>query len=91
LADILEPLYALLQLGVAFVDSFIAHPTLQDREVNFVTYWEAVLGGTHRTSIPQNWKIVRVCIESTAKSQSLIAPHPPSSFAKDLLWLEPKF
>ena len=54
LADILEPLYTLLQLGVAFVDSVIAHPTFQDREGNFVTYWEAVLGGTYGTSIPQN-------------------------------------
>ena len=69
LADILEPLYTLLQLGVTFVDSVIAHPTFQDREGNFVTYWEAVLGGTYGTSIPQKLKD-RPCMEEPSWSRS---------------------
>lgn len=60
LADILEPVFTILEARVAYVHSLVAHSTFQDCEGNFVTCWEVVLGGTYGTRILHKWKTVRV-------------------------------
>ena len=59
LAETLEPIYTLLEMGMAFVESFRVTATFEDDEGNFVTDWEAVLGGTYSTGIALRWRTVR--------------------------------
>ena len=59
LAEVLEPIHTLLKMGMAFVESFRVTATFEDGEGNFVTAWEAVLGGTHSTGIALRWRTVR--------------------------------
>lgn len=42
-----------------YVESFRVTATFEDGEGNFVTDWEAVLGGTYSTGIALRWRTVR--------------------------------
>ena len=59
MASVLEPIYTLFEMGMAFVESFRATANSQDSVGNFITDWEAVLGRTQLTSITLRWRTVR--------------------------------
>jgi hypothetical protein len=59
MADVLEPINTLLEMGLASIVSFRATARAQDTEGNFVTDWETVLGGTYSTGRPVRWRTVR--------------------------------
>ena len=59
MADVLEPINTLLEMGLASVVSFRTTASAQDAEGNFITDWESVLGGTYSTGIPVRWRTVR--------------------------------
>ena len=59
MASVLEPIYTLFEMGMAFVESFRATANSQDSVGNFITDWEAVLGRTQLTSITFRWRTVR--------------------------------
>jgi hypothetical protein len=68
MADVLEPIHTLLEMGLAWIVSFRATASAQDSEGNFTTDWETVLGGTYSTGIPLRWRTVRAW-----KSRAVIA------------------
>ncbi len=59
MADVLEPINTLLEMGLASIVSFRATARAQDTDGNFVTDWETVLGGTYSTGRPVRWRTVR--------------------------------
>jgi len=59
MASVLEPIYTLFEMGMAFVESFRATANSQDSVGNFLTDWEAVLGRTQLTGITFRWRTVR--------------------------------
>jgi hypothetical protein len=59
MADVLEPIHTLLEMGLASIALFRATANAQDAEGNFITDWEAVLGGTYSTSTAVRWRTVR--------------------------------
>jgi len=54
------PVYMLLEMGMAFVESFRVICMFQDAEGNFVSDWETVLGGSYATGNPVRWRTIRV-------------------------------
>ncbi len=59
MADVLEPINTLLEMGLASIVSFRATASAQDGEGNFITDWGTVLGGTYSTGIAVRWRTVR--------------------------------
>jgi hypothetical protein len=59
MADVLEPINILLEMGLASIVSFRPTEREQDTEGNFVTDWETVLGGAYSTGRPVRWRTVR--------------------------------
>jgi hypothetical protein len=59
MADVLEPINTLLEMGLASVLSFRATASAQDAEGNFTTDWETLLGGTYSTGTAVRWRTVR--------------------------------
>jgi hypothetical protein len=59
LADVLEPINTLLEMGLGSILSFRASASVQDNEGNFVTDWETVLGGTYAKGGAVRWRTVR--------------------------------
>jgi len=59
MADVLEPINTLLEMGLASIVSF--HPTEREQDTvgNLITDWETVLGGTYATGIAIRWRTVR--------------------------------
>jgi len=68
MADVLEPIHTLLEMGLASIASFRVTASAQDAEGNFTTDWETVFGGTHSTGIAVRWRTVRAW-----KSRKVIA------------------
>jgi hypothetical protein len=68
MAAVLEPMYTLLELGLASIASFRATASAQDAEGNFATDWETVLGGTYASGVAVRWRTVRAW-----KSRKVIA------------------
>jgi hypothetical protein len=68
MADVLEPVNTLLEMGLASIISFRTTASAQDSEGNFITDWETVLGGTYSTGMPVRWRTVRAW-----KSHAVIA------------------
>ena len=60
MAHAFEPVYMLLEMGMAFVSSLRVISMFQDAQGNFVSDWEAVLGGSYATSNPLRWRTIRV-------------------------------
>lgn len=60
MAHAFEPVYMLLEMGMAFVSSFRVISMFQDAQGNFVSHWEAVLGGSYATGNPLRWRTIRV-------------------------------
>jgi len=59
MADVLEPINTLLEMGLASIVSFRATASAQDAEGNFTTDWETVFGGTYSTGMAVRWRSVR--------------------------------
>jgi hypothetical protein len=59
MANLLEPINTMLEMGLASIVSFRATRSAQDPEGNFITDWEAVFGGTDWTSTSVRWRTVR--------------------------------
>ena len=59
MADVLEPINTLLEMGLASIVSFRPTEREQDTEGNFITDWETVLGGAYSTGRPVRWSTVR--------------------------------
>jgi hypothetical protein len=79
MADVLEPINTLLEMGLASIVSFRATASAQDAKGNFTTDWETVFGGTYSTDIGVRWRTVRAW-----KSRVLIAER-----IDDLPWPKP--
>lgn len=60
MAHAFEPVYTLLEMGLAFVGSFRVISMFQDAQGNFVSDWETVLGGSYATGNPLRWRTSRV-------------------------------
>jgi len=59
MADMLEPINTLLEVGMASILSLRATASAQDAEGNFITDWETVLGGAYATGRAIRWRTVR--------------------------------
>jgi hypothetical protein len=59
MADVLEPINTLLEMGLASIVSFRVTASAQDTEGNFITDWETLLGGTYATGRAVRWRTVR--------------------------------
>ena len=59
LADVLEPVHAVLEMGVGCVDVFRVVSSLQDSHGDLISEWEAVLGGPYSTGHSIRWRTVR--------------------------------
>ena len=59
MADVLEPINMLLEMGLASIAFFRPTVRAQDTDGNFITDWETVLGGTYATGRPVRWRTVR--------------------------------
>jgi hypothetical protein len=60
LADVLEPVHTVLEVGVGCVDVFRVVSTFQDSQGDVISEWEAVLGGPYSTGTAIRWRTVRV-------------------------------
>ena len=59
LAGVLEPVHTLLEMGLACVDVFRVVSRFQNSQGDFISEWEAVLGGTYSTGAAFRWRTVR--------------------------------
>jgi len=60
LAEALEPVHTVLEMGVGCVDVFRVVSSLQDSQGDLISEWEAVLGGPYSTGAAIRWRTVRV-------------------------------
>ena len=60
LADLLEPVHTVLEMGVGCVDVFRVVSSFQDSQGDLISEWEAVLGGPYSTGDAIRWRTVRV-------------------------------
>src|SRR6266704_3031717 len=86
MASVLEPIYTLFEMGMAFVESFRATANLQDSVGNFITDWEAVLGRTQLTSITFRWRTVRAWKDRVVIADASRACHRKSCGRRRFRW-----
>jgi hypothetical protein len=60
LAEALEPVHTVLEMGVGCVDVFRVVSSFQDSQGDLISEWEAVLGGPYSTGAAIRWRAVRV-------------------------------
>src|SRR5260370_2172614 len=60
LADVLEPVHTVLEMGVGCVNVFRVVSSFQDSQGDLISEWEAVLGGPYSTGAAIRWRTVRV-------------------------------
>src|SRR5467141_3919509 len=60
LADLLEPVHTVLEMGLGCVDIFRVVSSFQDSKGDLISEWEAVLGGPYSTGAAIRWRTVRV-------------------------------
>ena len=60
LADLLEPVHTVLEMGLGCVDVFRVVSSFQDSKGDLISEWEAVLGGPYSTGAAIRWRTVRV-------------------------------
>jgi hypothetical protein len=59
-ADLLEPVHTVLEMGLGCVDVFRVVSSFQDSKGDLISEWEAVLGGPYSTGAAIRWRTVRV-------------------------------
>jgi len=60
LADLLEPVHTVLEMGLGCVDIFRVVSSFQDSKGDLISEWEAVLGGPYSTGAAIRWRTLRV-------------------------------
>ena len=60
LADLLEPVHTVLEMGLGCVDIFRVVSSFQDSQGDFISEWEAVFGRPYSTGAAIHWRTVRV-------------------------------
>jgi len=60
LADVLEPVHTVLEMGMGCVDIFRVVSSFQDSQGDLISEWEVVLGGPYSTGTAIRWRTVRV-------------------------------
>jgi hypothetical protein len=60
LADALEPVHTVLEMGLGCVDVFRVVSSFQDSQGDFISEWEAVFGGPYSTGAAIHWRATRV-------------------------------
>ena len=60
LADVLEPVHTVLEMGMGCVDVFRMVSSFQDSQGDLISEWEAVLGGPYSTGAAIRWRTARV-------------------------------
>ena len=60
LADLLEPVHTVLEMGLGCVDVFQVVSSSQDSKGDLISEWEAVLGGPYSTGVAIRWRTARV-------------------------------
>lgn len=60
LADVLEPVHTVLEVGLGCVDVFRVVSSFQDSQGDLISEWEAILGGPYATGAAFRWHTVRV-------------------------------
>src|SRR5260370_32881303 len=60
LADVLEPVHTVLEMGGGCVDAFREVSSFQDSQGDLISEWEAVLGVPYSTGAAIRWRTVRV-------------------------------
>ena len=60
LADVLEPVHTVLEMGVGCVDVLRVVSSFQNSQGDLISEWEAVLGGPYSTGAAIRWRTVRV-------------------------------
>jgi len=60
LADVLEPVHTVLEMGVGCVDVFRVGSSFQNSQGDLISEWEAVPGGPYSTGAAIRWRTVRV-------------------------------
>ena len=79
MADVLEPVHTLLEMGLASIASFRVSASAQDAEGNFTTDWETVFGGMYSTGVAVRWRTVRAwksCKVIAERIEDLPSPKP---------------
>ena len=79
MADMLEPINTLLEVGMASILSLRATASAQDAEGNFITDWETVFGGAYATGRAIRWRTVRAWKSRRViaeRIESLPSPEP---------------
>src|SRR5260370_163426 len=70
LADVLEPVHTVLEMGVGCVDVFRLVSSFQDSQGDLISEWETVLGGPYSTGAAIRWRTPRLWNHPVA------IPHP---------------
>jgi len=60
LAEVLEPVHTVLEMGVGCVDIFRVVSSFQNSQGDLISEWEVVLGGPYSTGAAIRWRTVRV-------------------------------
>ena len=60
LADALESVHTVLEMGLGCVDVFRVVSSFQDSQGDFISEWEAVFGRPYSTGAAIHWRTVRV-------------------------------
>jgi hypothetical protein len=60
MADAVDPIHTLLEMGMASIDKFRLTSTYLSRQGEHTADWELVLGGTYSTRVPIRWRTNRV-------------------------------
>src|SRR6266404_1966821 len=60
LADLLEPVHTVLEMGLGCVDIFRVVSSFQDSQGDLISEWEVVLGGPYSTGVVIRWRTLRV-------------------------------
>ena len=60
LADAIEPVHTVLEMGMGYIDVFRVVSISQDSQGNLISEWEAILGGPYSTGAAIRWRTVRV-------------------------------
>lgn len=76
LADLLEPVHTVLELGVGCVDVFRVVSSFQDSQGDLISEWEAVFGGPYSTGAAIRWRTVRVWKQRVVIAERIVSLAP---------------
>src|SRR5260221_12733270 len=74
LADLLEPVHTVLEMGLGCVDIFRVVSSFQDSKGDLISEWEAVLGGPYSIGAAIRWRTLRVWKQRVVIAERMEAP-----------------